>query len=141
MTTHWWCSMLRPKIRNGGSSPHWRTVSVWALVSAEACGGEVSVEDYRINAFVRSVLVRRWIDTSRVDFGTSNGVVYLKGMFRQIYRRKACEELEGVDDLLAVVHRLEKDIRSIQGVRDVVFRLSNFEKKGGKWTRRLTTLV
>ena len=100
----------------------------------------MSVEDYRINAFVRSVLVRRWIDTSRVDFGTSNGVVYLKGMFRQIYRRKASEE-EGVDDLLGVVHRLEKDIRSIQGVKDVVFRLSNFEKKGGKWIRKVTTLA
>jgi hypothetical protein len=101
----------------------------------------VSVEDYRINAFVRSVLVRRWIDTSRMDFGTSNGVVYLKGMFRQIYRRKTSEEEECDDDLLMVVHRLEKDIRCIQGVRDVVFRLSNFEKKGGKWTRKATRLV
>ena len=101
----------------------------------------MSVEDYRINAFVRSVLVRRWIDTSRVDFGTSNGVVYLKGMFRQIYRRKSSEEAEGVDDLLTVIHRLEKDIRSIQGVKDVVFRLSNFEKKGGRWTKKVTTLA
>ena len=101
----------------------------------------MSVEDYRINAFVRSVLVRRWIDTSRVDFGTSNGVVYLKGMFRQIYRRKPSEEEEGVDDLISVVHRLEKDIRSISGVKDVVFRLSNFEKKGGRWTRKVTTLA
>jgi hypothetical protein len=63
-------------------------------VVKEAWEGRVSVEDYRINAFVRSVLVRRWIDTSRVDFGTSNGVVYLKGMFRQIYRRKPSEEEE-----------------------------------------------
>ncbi len=101
----------------------------------------MSVEDYRINAFVRSVLVRRWVDTSRVDFGTSNGVVYLKGMFRQTYRRKASEELEDLDDLLTLVHRLEKDIRSISGVKDVVFRLYNFEKKGGKWIRKVTTLV
>ncbi|MBN1503511.1 MAG: hypothetical protein JW952_00440 [Candidatus Eisenbacteria bacterium] len=101
----------------------------------------MSVEDYRINAFVRSVLVRRWIDTSRMDFGTSNGVVYLKGMFRQTYRRRICDELEEEEDLVRVVHRLEKDIRSISGVKDVIFRLSNFEKKSGKWTRRVTTLT
>jgi hypothetical protein len=52
----------------------------------------MSVEDYRINAFVRTVLVRRWIDTSRVDFGTSNGVVYLRGILRQTYGRKHLEE-------------------------------------------------
>ena len=101
----------------------------------------MSVEDYRINAYVRSVLVRRWIDTSMVDFGTSNGVVYLKGMFRQVYRRKTAEGVEGVDDLLGIVHRVEKDIRFIPGVKDVVFRLSNFEKRGGQWRKRSTTLA
>ncbi len=113
---------------------------IGALPPAGGPEGEVSVEDYRINAFVRSVLVRRWIDTSRVDFGTSNGVVYLKGMFRQTYRRKTSED-DGIDDILGVVHRLEKDIRSIHGVKDVVFRLSNYEKKGGKWTRKVSTLA
>lgn len=101
----------------------------------------MSVEDYRINAHVRSVLVRRWIDTSRMDFGTSNGVVYVKGMLRQIYGRRPSETVERADDLLGVVHRVERDIRSIQGVRDVIFRLSNFEKKGGQWKRKTTTLA
>ncbi len=101
----------------------------------------MSVEDYRINAHVRSVLVRRWVDTSRVDFGTSNGVVYLKGMLRQVYRRRPAEETEELDPLLGVIRRIEKDIRSINGVRDVVFRLHNFEKKGGQWKRKTPTLA
>jgi Mg2+/Co2+ transporter CorC len=101
----------------------------------------MSIEDYRINAFVRSVLVRRWIDTSRVDFGTSNGVVYIRGILRQIYGRKYLEEdEEEMDNLLPLVRKVEKDIRTIPGVRDVVFKLDNLEKRGGQWKRRIKTL-
>jgi hypothetical protein len=100
----------------------------------------MSVEDYRINAFVRSVLVKRWIDTSRVDFGTSNGVVYVRGILRQVYGRKQLEEDdEEVDNLLALVRKVEKEIRTIPGVRDIVFKLDNFEKRGGQWKRRIKT--
>ena len=100
----------------------------------------MSVEDYRINAFVRSVLVKRWIDTSRVDFGTSNGVVYVRGILRQVYGRKQLEEDdEEVDNLLALVRKVEKEIRRIPGVRDIVFKLDNFEKRGGQWKRRIKT--
>jgi len=100
----------------------------------------MSVEDYRINAFVRSVLVKRWIDTSRVDFGTSNGVVYVRGILRQVYGRKQLEEDdEEVDNLLALVRKVEKEVRTIPGVRDVVFKLDNFEKRGGQWKRRIKT--
>ena len=100
----------------------------------------MSVEDYRINAFVRSVLVKRWIDTSRVDFGTSNGVVYVRGILRQVYGRKQLEEdEEGLDNLLALVRKVEKEVRTIPGVRDIVFKLDNFEKRGGQWKRRIKT--
>ncbi|UCF79747.1 MAG: hypothetical protein JSW03_05775 [Candidatus Eiseniibacteriota bacterium] len=101
----------------------------------------MSIEDYRINAFVRSVLVRRWIDTSRVDFGTSNGVVYVRGLLRQTYGKRQLERIDEVDELLGLVKRIEKDIRSIPGVRDTVFKLENFEKKGGKWRRKVKPLV
>jgi hypothetical protein len=37
--------------------------------------------------------------------------------------------------------RVEKEIRSIEGVKDVVFRFSNFEKKGRQWRRRTTKLT
>ncbi len=97
----------------------------------------MSVEDYRINAFVRSVLVKRWIDTSRVDFGTSNGVVYVRGILRQTYGKRQLERIDEVDELLGLVRRLEREIRNIPGVRDTVFKLDNFEKKGGRWRRKV----
>ncbi|KPJ59182.1 MAG: hypothetical protein AMJ46_12155 [Latescibacteria bacterium DG_63] len=101
----------------------------------------MSIEDYRINAFVRSVLVKRWIDTSRVDFGTSNGVVYLRGLLRQTYGKRQLHQFDEVDELLGLVKRLEREIRSIPGVRDTVFKLENFEKKGGRWKRKVKPLV
>ncbi|MFH0778824.1 MAG: hypothetical protein V2A71_09360 [Candidatus Eisenbacteria bacterium] len=100
----------------------------------------MSVEDYRINAYVRSVLVKRWIDTSRIDFGTTNGIVYLKGILRQVYGKQADQQNEEVDYLLGLVHKLEKELKTIPGVRDVVFRLDGFEKKGAQWKRRVKTL-
>lgn len=102
----------------------------------------MSIEDYRINAFVRSVLVRRWIDTSRIDFGASNGVVYVRGILRQVYGRKALEtkDDEDKDNLLGIIRRAEREIRSIPGVRDVVFKLDNFEKRGGQWRRKIKML-
>jgi len=97
----------------------------------------MSIEDYRINAFVRATLVRRWIDTSRVDFGTSNGVVYVRGVLRRIYGRRQTEEDQDVDDILSLVRRVEKEIRSIPTVKDVVFKLDNLEKSGGQWRRKI----
>ena len=41
----------------------------------------MSAQDYRVNAEVRRLLVSRWIDVSRIQIGTTNGVVYLMGTF------------------------------------------------------------
>jgi hypothetical protein len=101
----------------------------------------LSVEDYRINAYVRSVFVRRWIDTTRIDFGTSNGVVYVRGLLRQTYGKRQLDRIDEVDELLGLVRRLEREIKGIPGVRDTVFKLQNFEKKGGRWKRKVKPLL
>ena len=101
----------------------------------------MSIQDYRINALVRSVLVKRWIDTSRVDFGTSNGVVYVRGILRQTYGRRQLERIDEADELLGLIRRIERELRFIPGVKDVVFKLDNFEKKGGRWRRKVKPLL
>jgi hypothetical protein len=59
---------------------------------------------------------------------------------RQVYGRKQlAEDDEEVDNLLALVRKVEKEIRTIPGVRDIVFKLDNFEKRGGQWKRRIKT--
>lgn len=100
----------------------------------------MSVEDFRINAFVRQVLSRSWVDLSAVRFGAVGRVVYFHGSFTQV---RVAVHNEGPDNLrrpeevaedLALLQEVEKQIRRDPLVSDVVFRFDNFRKVQGKWT-------
>ena len=94
-------------------------------------------EDYRVNASVRSVLVKHWVDTSKIDYGTVNGVVYLRGILRRAYGRERLMD-ECIDNFaLTLVRVVEEDIRRIPGVRHVMFKLADFAKEGGLWKRKI----
>lgn len=93
------------------------------------------VADFRTNTQVRRILVKRWIDTSKVEFGTTNGVVYIKGMIATPEDMKALKAIGGRSRLDLIV-KIEKEIRRLPDVKDVVFKLKDYEKTGGKWMRR-----
>jgi len=101
----------------------------------------MSAEDYRINAFVRQVLSRSWVDTEALRFGAVGRIVYFHGRFHRM--RSYHEEDEGLrphlrpeqlSENLALLDRVEKEIRREPTVLDVVFRLDNFRKVNGKWS-------
>lgn len=90
------------------------------------------VDDFRINAAVRTTLVRFWLDTSNIDHGSVNGVVYLRGQLRrQTLRSRGGDS--GDAGLARVAPLLDREIRAIQGVRDVVWDFSNLKRAGRKW--------
>jgi len=99
----------------------------------------MSAQDYRVNAEVRRLLVSRWIDVSRVQIGTTNGVVYLMGTLEPSVEDAleragvSIETRNAVERLLRLVGVIDKDLRRIRGVRDVVFNLRNIRKKGRTW--------
>ena len=91
------------------------------------------VQDFRINAQVRAMLVRLNIDLYNIEHGTTNGVVYVKGTLRAgIWD----ESGDGRLAELQTAHRLERALRGIPGVRDVVFRLDRVVKVGRRWELR-----
>jgi hypothetical protein len=101
----------------------------------------MSAEDFRINAFVRQVLSRSWVDTDALRYGAVGRIVYFHGRFHRV--RPASEDdtghplrmrLEHLNENLALLDRVEKEIRREPGVADVVFRLDNFRKVNGKWS-------
>lgn len=95
----------------------------------------MSTDDYRINAAIRNTLVRFWIDTSRLDHGSVNGVVYLRGRIHKELLRP--EEVDRETENLAfMLKRLERELRNIRGVRDVVCNLDNLMKVRGRWVTR-----
>ena len=94
-------------------------------------------EDYRLNAQVRTVLVRRWIDLSKVEYGVTNGVVYVRGSLRSYMNsREQGDERLRREEEATVAGRLERILRQLPGVRDVVFQLDRVVKVGWRWRPR-----
>lgn len=92
----------------------------------------MSFGDYRLNAQVRAVLVRRNIDLTKVEHGVTNSVIYIRGTIRSFFIES--------DDLseaklreVEQVKILEKLLRNLPGVRDVVFNLDRLTKVGSRW--------
>jgi len=97
----------------------------------------MSVQDYRINAEVRRHLVSRWVDVSVLRIGTTNGVVYVMGRLDTSLddpvRRQRQAHDESLNRILRLVIQIEREIRRLRDVRDVVFKLDNASKRGGRW--------
>jgi hypothetical protein len=113
-----------------------RRASAGASVRAEV---QVSAQDYRINAEVRRHLVSRWVDVARLQLGTTNGVVYLLGhlstTMEDPVRRLDGDGPAGTsgERILELAIVLDKELRRLRDVRDVVFKLDNACKRGGRW--------
>ncbi len=95
-------------------------------------------EDFVIQATVRRLLVRSNIDYSAITFGTVKGVVYFRGLFKltRIYIQEKDEQvldLKSQDYIRKTLHSLEKKVKSIPGVRDVIFQFINWKKERGQW--------
>lgn len=75
--------------------------------------------DSKIQAQVRILLARRWIDLRPLTIGTTNGVVYVGGTLR--FTAGAGRELEENGAAReAYLRRLMSELRSIADVSDVV---------------------
>lgn len=75
--------------------------------------------DSKIQAKVRILLARRWVDLGSVTVGTTNGVVYLGGRLQATGGPGPAADPPGHD---AWRRRIRREIAAIPEVRDVVFR-------------------
>jgi len=95
-------------------------------------------EDFVIQANIRRLLVRSNIDYSALTFGTVKGVVYFRGLFKldRIHlaeRDERTTDIKSQDFIRKTLHSFEKKVKSIPGVRDVVFQFLNWKKERGLW--------
>ncbi len=90
-------------------------------------------EDFVIQSEVRRILIRSNIDYTKIDLGTVKGVVYFRGIFRPYLP----PQLRGEESVKLYIEKalvsLEKKIRSIPGVSDVIFQFNNWKKEKGRW--------
>ena len=90
-------------------------------------------EDFVIQANIRQMLTRTEINVSQIEFGTVRGVVYIRGTF-QFSRSDPSRDSDKAKDFTAqTLYSLEKKIRRIEGVSDVIFQLNNWRKEKGHW--------
>ncbi|MBZ0269005.1 hypothetical protein K8I85_12675 [bacterium] len=101
----------------------------------------MSDEDFRINALVRRILSRCWIDTESLRFGATGGAVYFHGTFRKLRAPQAADEDDDEDgardthdnEEMELLDRIDRELRAEPMVNDVVFRLDNYRQVGGRW--------
>ena len=97
-------------------------------------------EDFVIQSNVKRILVRSNIDYSEIIFGSLNRVVYFRGFFRlgtiHIHGDPDLNKyLKTQEYITKTLFSLEKRIKSIPGVKDIVFQLFNWKKEKGRWIR------
>lgn len=90
----------------------------------------MAVKDFQINSRVRGILARHWIDTNLITAMTIRGVVFLQGRMKKITMIPGQEEV-GEETLAS----MELEMRHIKGVRQIVYRLDDWRKDGGKFLR------
>jgi hypothetical protein len=96
----------------------------------------LAVDDYRLNAQVRALLVRRGIDLSKLQYGVTNSVVYIKGTVRPYITEEPVDLSQARAWEAERVAKLERMLLSLPGVRDVVFQLDRVVKVGWRWKPR-----
>ncbi|MCZ6795642.1 MAG: hypothetical protein O7J95_18715 [Planctomycetota bacterium] len=87
------------------------------------------VSDYEINARVRSVLARHWVDTAKLRFGSFRGTVRLTG---ELHRLGG--DTHTTAQLASKLDCIEHEIQRLRGVKRVYIQLEKWAKNGtGDW--------
>ena len=95
-------------------------------------------EDFVIQSNVRRILIRSDIDYSRITFGTVKGVVYLRGILESAIHHSGGDSESATDFTIKSLRSLERKIKSIPGVIDIQFQLTNWKKAEGQWITKKT---
>ena len=94
----------------------------------------MNVRDHKTLASVKAIMVRQWIDTAKCQFSCTNGVLYFTGSLHLFLgARTNLSNYDYKHELLTVVKRLDRTLRQLPEVRDIVFRLDNVAKSGSRW--------
>ena len=95
-----------------------------------------SGEDPTIYGKVKALLVRKGVDLRGVAFGVTNGVVNITGILNNTGSSANLDTLDNIVQEAALAKWLERQIKRISGVRDVIFGLKHIKKDGTRFRKR-----
>jgi hypothetical protein len=90
-------------------------------------------EDFVIQSNIRRMFVRTSVDSSKIDFGTVKGVVYIRGIFQISNPPADGDEAKTEKVTIHTLYSLERKVKSVPGVIDVNFQFFNWRKEKGHW--------
>lgn len=90
----------------------------------------MGANDFQINARVRGIFGKHWLDTGRTSVVTIKGNVYVGGVVRKLPGVSARIEIN--EDLLETI---DYEIKRVRGVKRVIYRLEEWRKESGSFTR------
>ena len=76
---------------------------------------------------VRKVLVKNWVDCSRVRIRVAKGLLILTGTIDKVYGA------EGGPVDRRYLSSMDQSLQAIQGLRRIRYQFSNWSKDGGEW--------
>lgn len=86
----------------------------------------MAVDDKLINVRVEQVFVRRGIDTQKIQISTHHGSVTIQGHLEPRSKRY---EIKSSADMKSI----EQSVRRVPNVKDIQWRLDNWNREEGHW--------
>jgi hypothetical protein len=91
--------------------------------------------DFKINADVRRVLTKHWINLKILKYSCVGGTVYVRGDLDLLYSAPH-RGVDGGGMTAEQVSNVERALKRISNVRRVKLQLNNWEKKADGWMRK-----
>lgn len=93
--------------------------------------------DFEINKLVSEELIKKYVDVSKLRISTTKCVTEIKGEL--VFTGSLAGETDpGV--ILNMMRKIDLGLKSITYLRDVRWKLENWEKKGSKWIKKETKI-
>ncbi len=91
------------------------------------------VKDWELNVKANAEFVKKGIDTQHLKVSSTSGLVHVSGKI--VFTGTKVDA--SVDaEVIGALKNVDRMIRIINGVKDVKYALSNWQKIGGNWNRK-----
>lgn len=91
------------------------------------------IKDWELNTKANAEFVKKSFDTQQIKIGTTAGIVHVSGKVDFTGSRvdPSCDA-----EVINVLKNVDRMIKTINGVKDVKYSFSNWQKAGGNWGRK-----
>lgn len=92
------------------------------------------VRDWELNTKANAEFVKKCVDTQHLKITTTAGTVHVSGTL--VFSGSKIDPSADAE-VINVMKSIDRMIKGINGVKDVKYYLSNWQKLGGNWTRKV----